>query len=433
MSARPDVIVVGGGIWAASTALHLVRRVAGLRVLVLERGPRVACETTAQAAGQIGQLRANPLMVRAVGRTLALLETFHAETGHDPGFVRAGSLHLALSPERLAAFRSTIDGVRCLGVTAEEVDHASARTLVPRLETHGLAGAVFLPGDGYVDAAACGRAYAAAAADAGVEFRTGCDVTAIRTAGGRAVGVDTAAGPLDSGRVVVAGGPWTGLLLAPLGLALPAVAIRLQQLRTVADPSLPAHHPVVRIPDASCYLRPEAGGLLYGYIDPHATVLDPAGGHHGSPLRTADIAPDESLMAEARDRLAGVLPSLASLAIDHYRQGMVTCTPDASYVLGAVPGVTCLFVATGCSAMGISGSAAVGAWLAELVVDGSTADDLAPFAPERFGQRAADHGWLVAECRRVYADYYGLTAGGTTYGWQPSGPGTAGTRRRATD
>jgi len=414
MSGRPDVIVVGGGIWGASTALHLVRRSPGLRVLVLERGPTLACETTSQAAGQIGQLRANPLMVKAVGRTLALLENFGATTGHDPGFVRSGSLHVATTAERMAAFRRTVEGVRRLGVAAEEVDLVRARELVPRLNTAALAGAVFVPGDGYVDAPRCARAYAAAAADAGVEFRTGCEVTAVRTEGGRAHGVDTAAGPLDGGVVVVTGGPWTARLLAGLGRAVPAVPIRLQQLRTVPDPGLPAHHPVVRIPDASCYLRPEAGGYLYGYIDPHPLAVDVGATARG--VRTADIAVDEPLMAEARARLAAVFPSLGGLAVDHYRQGMVTCTPDANYVLGPAPGVAGLFVATGCSAMGIAGSAAVGGWLAELVVDGRSDDDLSPFAPGRFGARAADRDWLVAESRRVYANYYSLAAGGTTYG-----------------
>lgn len=420
MSGSPDVIVVGGGIWAASTALHLVRRTPGIRVVVLERGPRVACETTSQAAGQVGQLRTSPLMVAAVGRTLSLLATFRERTGHDPGFVRSGSLHLAISPERLAALRRTAVHVKTLGVAADEVDRAAAREFVPRLDPAGVAGAVFVPGDGYVDAPRCARAYAAAAADGGAVFRTAVDVTAIRVAGGRVRGVDTADGPLAAAAVVVTGGPWTATLLSPLGFSVPAVAIRLQQLRTVADPLLTPGHPVVRVPDASCYLRPESGGLLYGYIDPHALVLDPAGGGAGGgPLRTADITPDEPLMAEARQRLAGVLPTLASLAVDHHRQGMVTCTPDASYVLGGVPDVGGLFVATGCSAMGISGSAAVGSWLAELVVEGRTEDDLTPFSPGRFGRRAADRDWLEAEGRRVYAGYYSLAAGGTTYGWRP--------------
>jgi len=416
MAQKPDVIVVGAGIWGASTALHLVRSSPGIKVVVVDRAPALAAETTGQAAGQIGQLRANPLMLKAVGYTLDLLGSFRERTGHDPGFVRSGSLHLALTAERLAALRSMAERVRPMGVAVEEVDGERARRLVPLLDPAALAGAVFLPGDAYVDAPRCARAYAQAAADGGAEFRFATQVTGIRVAGGRAVGIDTAGGPLDAGTVVVTGGPWTGLLFAPLGFTVPVVPIRLQQMRTKPDPRLPAHHPVVRIPDASCYLRPEAGGYLYGYIDPHPLAVDVAATARG--VRTADIAIDEPLMAEARDRLADVFPSLGGLAVDHYRQGMVTCTPDANYVLGPAPGVAGLFVATGCSAMGIAGSAAVGGWLAELVVDGRSDDDLSAFDPGRFGPRAADRDWLVAESRRVYANYYSLAAGGTTYGVQ---------------
>jgi len=60
----------------------------------------------------------------------------------------------------------------------------------------------------------------------------------------------------------------------------------------------------------------------------------------------------------------------------------------------------------------------VGGWLAELVVDGRSADDLSLFDPGRFGARAADRDWLVAESRRVYANYYSLAAGRTINGSQ---------------
>jgi len=414
MGLKPDVIVVGGGIWGASTALHVVRSSPGIRVVVVDRAPALAAETTGQAAGQIGQLRANPLMLRAVGYTLELLGSFRERTGHDPGFVRSGSIHLALTADRMTALRAMADRVRPMGVAVEEVDGERARRLVPLLEPSALAGAVFLPGDAYVDAPQCARAYAAAAADGGAEFRFGTEVTGIRITGGRAVGIDTADGPLDAGSVVVTGGPWTGLLLAPLGFAVPVVPIRLQQMRTKPDPNLPAHHPVVRIPDASCYLRPERGGYLYGYIDPHPLAVDVAGG--GRTIRTADIAVDEPLMAEARRRLAAVFPTLADFGVDQYRQGMVTCTPDANYALGPVPGVERLYLASGCSAMGIAGSAAVGSWLAECVIQGRPPAEIAGLDPARFGPQAADRGWLVERAREVYASYYSLSSRGATYG-----------------
>ncbi|MEI6636264.1 MAG: FAD-dependent oxidoreductase, partial [Planctomycetota bacterium] len=131
MGLKPDVIVVGGGIWGASTALHVVRSSPGIRVVVVDRAPALAAETTGQAAGQIGQLRANPLMLRAVGYTLELLGSFRERTGHDPGFVRSGSIHLALTADRMTALRAMAERVRPMGVAVEEVDGERARWLVP--------------------------------------------------------------------------------------------------------------------------------------------------------------------------------------------------------------------------------------------------------------------------------------------------------------
>ena len=70
-----------------------------------------------------------------------------------------------------------------------------------------------------------------------------------------------------------------------------------------------------------------------------------------------------------------------------------------------------LFVASGCAASGIAGSAAVGSWLAESVVTGKTAFALAEFDPLRFGARAADRVWLTQTCCKYYANYYSLTRG----------------------
>ena len=70
-----------------------------------------------------------------------------------------------------------------------------------------------------------------------------------------------------------------------------------------------------------------------------------------------------------------------------------------------------LFVASGCAALGIAGSAAVGSWLAESVVTGKTAPTLAEFDPLRFGARAADRAWLTQACCIYYANYYSLTRG----------------------
>ncbi len=59
MNQRTHTVIVGGGIWGLSTAYHLAR--AGSNdVQVLERNARPFDETTSQAAGLVGQIRATP-------------------------------------------------------------------------------------------------------------------------------------------------------------------------------------------------------------------------------------------------------------------------------------------------------------------------------------------------------------------------------------
>ena len=72
MNRQENVVIVGGGIWGLSTAYHLAR--AGWTdVEVLERNGALFDETTSQAAGLVGQIRATPLMRRAIRYAIDLL------------------------------------------------------------------------------------------------------------------------------------------------------------------------------------------------------------------------------------------------------------------------------------------------------------------------------------------------------------------------
>lgn len=410
-----DVVIVGGGIWGLSTAYHLAKTGRAGRVVVLERNTELAAETSKQAAGQIGQLRSNPVMARAVRYTLDLLTAFRAETGHDPGLRTPGSLHLALCPERLSAFERQFATARALGIKLELATRADLHKRAPALDVAQIEGAIFVHGDGYVDARRTALAYGAAARDLGVEICTGVSATGFEpgSAGtrvrlARAAKVET----LEAKHVVLAAGPWSALLAELADFVPPSYGIRLQQARTVADPALPEDHPVIRIPDRNCYLRPERGGYLYGYFDPDSTPMDPRDRPAG--FTTSAIDPPVPIMDEARRLLAPIMPILEHLPIDEYRQGMVTCTPDGWYVLGPIPGKAGLWLATGCEAMGIAGSGAVGRWLASWIVEGDPGEDLSAMAPGRFGQRPRDRDWLREACRRTFASYYSLK-GGATY------------------
>jgi sarcosine dehydrogenase len=406
MSRRESVVIVGGGIWGLSTAYHLAR--AGWTdVVVLERNGALFDETTSQAAGLVGQIRATPLMRLAIRYAIDLFLNFEKETDHDPGFHQVGSLLLALTPERMASFEEHVEHANGSGVKAYFVDGAEMSRLAPHVDVSRVEGGYFVPEDGYLDPRRCARAFCDAAEDLGVRFRTGTAATGLRITDGRVMGVETDGGFVEAEHVVVTAGPWTGTIAKMVGYQTAMVPIRHQRVTTAPLQGIPDHHPVVRVTDASCYLRPEEGGYLYGYFEPNPTSYEP----DPSPsLHTSEIEEPVEVMEEARERLAPIFPVLEDLEIAGYKQGLTTFAPDGAYLIGPVPQVEGLFAATGCAALGIAGSAAVGRWLAGWIARGDPGEDLSSVGLERFGERASDRAWIRRESEAFYGGYYSIPA-----------------------
>ena len=405
MAQQTEILIVGGGIWGLSTAYHLAK-LGQKDILVLERNDAIAEETTPQAAGLVGQIRSSVTMLQAIRYALELFSQFPKETGHDPGLRQTGSLMVALTPERMDAYGRQIERSHRNGIEADFISHAEMARLAPALDPTKVEGGYFVPNDGYVDPQQCARAYAAAARDLGVQIQLNTPVTGFRQRNGEVLGVETENGFIASNRVVITAGPWGASLAKKVGATSTVQPIRHQRACTVPTPGIPDHHPAVRVTDVSCYLRPDKGGYLYGFFEPTPVSIDleamPAD------FRTGDIEPPVEVMAEAQRRLAPTFPILTDLEIAEYRRGITTFAPDGAYLIGPVPGIDRLYLATGCAALGIAGSPAVGRWLANWILDGDPGEDLAMFSHQRFGAQAVDQEWLRQESEQFYANYYGI-------------------------
>jgi sarcosine dehydrogenase len=405
MDEQANILIVGGGIWGLSTAYHL-GRVGETDVEVLERDQELFSETTSQAAGLVGQIRSTPLMRRAIRYAIDLFTGFEEPTGYNPGFHQVGSLLLALTPERMVSYVEHVEHANNNGVEAHFVNQDEIVRLAPDLDPSHVQGGYFVTGDGYVDPKQCARALGAAAEDLGVKVRTGMRVTNISVRDGRAVGVETDCGFVGAEKVVITAGPWTGLLAKTAGYEPAMVPIRHQRVTTAPVSGIPDHHPVIRVTDLSCYLRPENGGYLHGILEPDPMVCDLE--DWPSYFRTRDVRSSPRTMAQAHERLATIFPILENLAVVECKRGLTTFAPDGAYLVGPVPKVENLFLATGCASLGIAGSAAVGRWLANWVTQGEPGEDLSAVDPERFGQKGRDQDWIWNESRSFYANYYSI-------------------------
>ena len=405
MAQQTEVLIVGGGIWGLSTAYHLAK-FGQKDILVLERNDEIAEETTPQAAGLVGQIRPSVTMLQAIRYALELFSQFPKETGHDPGLRQTGSLMVALTPERMDAYARQIERSHRNGIEADFVSHAEMDRLAPALDTTKIEGGYFVPNDGYVDPRQCALAYAAAAKDLGVQIQLNTLVTGFQQHNGEILGVETENGFIASNQVVITAGPWGASLAKEVGATTAVQPIRHQRARTVPTPGIPDHHPAVRVTDVSCYVRPDKGGYLYGFFEPTPVSMDLEA--MSADFRTADIEPPVEVMAEAQRRLAPTFPILTDLEIAEYRRGITTFAPDGAYMIGPMPGIDRLYLATGCAALGIAGSPAVGRWLANWIIDGDPGEDLMMFSHQRFGAQAVDQAWLRQESEQFYANYYGI-------------------------
>jgi D-amino-acid dehydrogenase len=161
-----------------------------------------------------------PLFARAVAEHGALA----AAAGADGHLSRRGWLKLYRTDKAFAAQAPELDLAARFGIANVPLDRDGARALEPALAgvfRHAVhwSGAVSVD-----DPLALTRDYAARFAALGGLALTG-DARTLHRANPY-WRVDTASGPLDAGDVVIALGPWTPDVIAPLGIELPLVVKR---------------------------------------------------------------------------------------------------------------------------------------------------------------------------------------------------------------
>ena len=127
-----------------------------------------------------------------------------------------------------------------------------------------------------------------------------------------------------------------------------------------------------------------------------------------APLPLADDMPlDLGVLRKLADLVRDEVPASA-LPVAEHRGGMFTMSPDGRFVLGPVPGVPGLWVASGCNGSGFSSSPALGEALAAWITTGAAPPGMTALAPGRFGPLPDDE--LVTRGLWQYAHYYDPTA-----------------------
>ncbi|HEX2625498.1 MAG TPA: FAD-dependent oxidoreductase [Candidatus Limnocylindrales bacterium] len=395
------VVVVGGGITGCSIAYHLA--LAGWTDVLLVEKAGLTAGSTSQAAGLVTAF--NPSSTMLAWRKYSI--ELYGKLG---AFSPVGSVRLASSPEQLKELERTASRARGVGLDVGVISADEARRLMPAISPDDLFGAVYLPGDGYLDPHTATFAVAAAARTLGVRVRQNTRVTGFELGPHREIGrvlVDNG-DPIDTEIVVNAAGMWAPRIAEMLDLFVPSTPVDHQHvaLKAVPGHELPDDMPCFRDPDNLVYGKAEHGGMLFGGYEnePRSRWEEGVPWDHAAQSLPPDWERFQPLMEGAIRRFPFLAEAEAVRLVCHPD----AMTPDANPLIGPMPGVRGFWMAAGLSLNGFGGGGGIGRSIAGWITTGDPGVDIAPYRAWRFADVYRDREFAAALARETYADYYRL-------------------------
>jgi 4-methylaminobutanoate oxidase (formaldehyde-forming) len=182
---------------------------------------------------------------------------------------------------------------------------------------------------------------------------------------------------------------------------VPTIPVRHQLHITQPLAEVRPEFPIVRFPELAVYLRPAHGGLMVGGYEGNPTSYDPQ--TIGDDVDVQSLVPDRPVLQHFTDAITRFLPILDGADIAREQRGLPTMAPDGFPVLGQVPGIEGLLVASGDNVGGVSIAPAVGHLLSDLILTGTSPFDLSRMAVDRFGHAYDDSQTLRRACEARYA------------------------------
>jgi D-amino-acid dehydrogenase len=363
------LIVVGSGIVGVSCAYAASSL--GAEVVLVDAakpgrataaGAGIICPWSAQVADP-----AWCALAYAAAREYPALVAGLADLGEtDVGYRQVGALALAERSD-LEQIRDTLLARRAaapeIGEVAE-LSGADAQRLFPPLRAD--AAAVYIGGAARVDGRKLAAALASAAVRQGAVVRDGEARLAVGR--GRVAGVRIGGELIEGDAVIAATGAWTGPFLQPAGLVVPVQAQRGQIMHISLGEVDTSRWPVV-LPGAS-------GHYLVAFDD--GRIVAGATRETGAGL---DYRVTPAGLAEILEQALAVAPGLADGTYLETRVGFRPMGPDIRPLLGPVPGLDGLVVATGLGASGLTMGPLAGSLAAQAALHLPPAIDLEAFAP----------------------------------------------------
>ena len=384
MTDTANVIVVGGGIIGCSAAYYLSRN--GARVRLFDK-EAIGSGASAHATGSLSLLGAEfteglsfQFALSASREFPPLVKDLEAATGADLLFQQRPSLRLALDDEEVTLIKDLMRWQQP-HVSMHWIDRKEVHAIEPRL-TDRIQGAVYEDESAQLDSYRLTLALAQAAERLGTEIHLR-EVTGLLTDGSRVTGVRTASGDAECDVVVLAAGTWTAAFSEDLHFHVPVRPLKGERLMLRYDgPPLPV-----------LISSPKRGHMI-SRLDGLLSVGSTGGRDYDQEDlfwgEEFDRVPTEGARLELLQRAVDIFPALESAELVHQLAGSRPLSPDRMPIIGPVPGMDGVVLATGHTTKGIHLGPITGRVVADYIMGGcvKVPEEIEAFLPNRFADLA---------------------------------------------
>ena len=310
---------------------------------------------------------ATPVIKSLHYASLDLYRELAMTPGFDFGFEERGILEVYRTPGGLE--EGTRDAARLgeAGIDARLFDAEATLAFEPALSP-GVTGSLHVTADAQIvpDRFVSGLARLTAGSHGG-QIRTAMAVTGFRRNGRRVVAVLTSAGDVPCDAAVVATGVWSPVLGRELGVRVPVEAAKGYSLTGPTPRGGPARP--LMLAEAKVAVTPMGDQLRY------AGTLELAG---------VDLSVSQRRVEAIRRAARTYLREPGAPLSAKPWAGLRPCSPDGLPIVGRVPGLDNVVLATGHAMLGMSLGPITGALVSEIVAEVPTSLDVTPLSPARF-------------------------------------------------
>ena len=415
-----DVVVIGAGIAGSAISYELAKR--DISVSLFEKGDP-GDEQSTRNWGWVSQMR-NPVEAPIQQLAQKIWPTLSNELGVDIEWIQEGGMSLTNDPQAFKRLQYAEKVMSEVGVPSKALLRSDIESIIPELSGEWIGG-YYTSTNGHADPRKTTMGYYNAALELGVKSYTKCAVNKLEILKDNTFKIYSDLGEIRSAIIVVACGAWSSKLIRSIGLKFPQNKVR----ATVARTTIAPHFTKTNVWGLGVAVRQRQDGRLIiagdGTADYDITLDSlrdismflPAYLNNWSKIRLnfgkelfQDITrkfpwshekkhpfrysvnkepkPNINKVQSSLKCLIDLFPHLENqLHIEESWAGYIDSTPDRTPIVGEVPDIKGLYLATGFSGHGFAMGPGTGRVISELIVDGSSSVDIHGLRYSRFKEK----------------------------------------------